>query len=163
MAASLVLVPGMSSVGSVFYQPLKQELGKLGFDDVTIADLPSVDSTKRTAELVPNGLEVDITYIRQIVQPLVEEGKDVIVVAHSYGGTPSMYACAGLWKHERKSKGIEGGVIKAALMSSSLSLPGTSIAAIRTAWASEHMPEMNIAQEKSVVEVVDGVCQGQDF
>lgn len=47
MALSIVLVPGMSSIGTVFYEPLKRELGTFGFSRVVVVDLSSVDSVAR--------------------------------------------------------------------------------------------------------------------
>ena len=147
----------MFSVGSVFYKPLKKELGKLGFSDVIIIDLPSVDSVSRTRDLVPNPLQADINYVRGQIEPLVKDGKDVVVVPHSYGGTVALYACEGLWKHEREASGQAGGVIKAALMSSSLCLPGTQVGTVRGEWAAKYMPDMIVGSETSRVEVFDGV------
>jgi pimeloyl-ACP methyl ester carboxylesterase len=157
MAPTIILIPGMSSIASVFYAPLVEELLKLGFADVLPLELSSVDATSRVKELVPDPLTVDIQDIRAKIQALVDDGKEVLVVAHSYGGTPSLYATEGLWKHERQSKGLKGGVLKAVLISSSLCLPGTTIAGVRAEWAQKNMPEMIVAQEKSHVEMIDGV------
>lgn len=157
MAPTVLLVPGMSSIASVIYAPLKKQLLSIGFTDVLPLELPSVDSTARASELLPDPLTVDIQYIRTKVQALVDDGKDVLIVAHSYGGTPSLYASEGLWKHERQSRELRGGVLKAVLVSSSLSLPGATIAGVRGEWAEKNMPEMIVAQEKSHVEMIDGV------
>lgn len=157
MPPTVVLVPGMFSVGSVFYKPLEKDLRNKGFTDVVTIDLPSVDSISRAKELVPNPLEADIKYLREQAEALVEIGQDVLLVAHSYGGTIALYACEGLWKHERESSGKTGGVMKAALLSSSLSLPGTKIGAVRGEWAAKHMPDMIVGSETSRVEVFEGV------
>jgi pimeloyl-ACP methyl ester carboxylesterase len=157
MTPTILLIPGMSSIASVLYAPLVRELLKLGFADVLPLELPSVDATSRVKDLVPDPLTVDIQSIRAKIQALVDDGKEVVVAAHSYGGTPSLYASEGLWKHERQSKGLEGGVLKAVLISSSLSLPGTTIAGVRAEWAGKNMPELIAAQESSHVEIIDGV------
>lgn len=60
--------------------------------------------------------------------------------------------------HEKEGQGVEGGVIKAVLISSSLSLPGESITGVRAKWSAESMPQMVVAEEKSHVEVFDNVC-----
>ncbi|KAL6718755.1 hypothetical protein ACLMJK_002989 [Lecanora helva] len=44
--------------------------------------------------------------------PLIEaEGKDVVVIMHSYGGVPGSAAAKGLGKHTRSREGKRGGVI----------------------------------------------------
>ncbi|KIV99319.1 uncharacterized protein PV09_08979 [Verruconis gallopava] len=155
MAPSIVLVPGMASVGNVFYMPLKLELEKLGYTEVIIVEIPSVDSESRLGDLRPNPLEADIKHIRQILTNLLDGGKDVVIVAHSYGGTPSLYASEGLWKHARS--GDSGGVIKAVLLSSSLTMPGHSVGGERAQWAAVHMPELLKAQESARIETVEDI------
>jgi hypothetical protein len=157
MAPSIVLIPGICSIGNVFYGPLKKELQALGYTDIIIIDLPSVDSVDRLSSLQPNALLADIEYIRQTIKGIVDAGKDVVIGAHSYGGTPSLYASEGLWKHARQANGHEGGVVKTVLLSSSLSLPGESIAGCRAKWATENDPEMLKAQDASTVQMIDDV------
>jgi pimeloyl-ACP methyl ester carboxylesterase len=64
----------------------------------------------------PNPADVttakDAQYTREkVLLPLLEEGKDVIVFAHSYGGMVGGAAAAGLSKHSRAREGKQGGVI----------------------------------------------------
>jgi pimeloyl-ACP methyl ester carboxylesterase len=47
----------------------------------------------------------------EIILPLLEEGKDVIIFTHSYGGIVGGAAAAGLSKSSRASQGKKGGVI----------------------------------------------------
>lgn len=70
--------------------------------------LPSVGS--------PNPEEVSTTtdaeYILQnVLRPLVDSGKDVVLVMHSYGGIPGSAAAIGLSKAERDAVGLPGGII----------------------------------------------------
>ncbi|KUJ12829.1 uncharacterized protein LY89DRAFT_538476, partial [Mollisia scopiformis] len=52
----------------------------------------------------------DVTAIHKIMIPLLEEGKEVVVVAHSYGACPGLASIEGNSIAERKDKGMEGGV-----------------------------------------------------
>ena len=137
MSTAVILVPGMSSVGSIVYAPLLEELKKANFEHVHAVDLPSVDCTTTKADLKPTALNADIELIRlAIKRALVDLKRDVVVVGHSYGGTPALYACEGMWK-SAQPPGTPG-VLSAALISSSLSLPGNSVAIDRAAYGKTH-------------------------
>jgi hypothetical protein len=153
--SAIVLVPGMSSVATLVYKPLKLELEHVGFSKIEPIDLPSIDAIATKASLKPNALQADISTIRSAIVKLVDQGLDVVVVAHSYGGTPALCASEGLWKTQRDGK--EGGVVKACLISSSLSLPGQSVGGVRAEWAQKN-PEAGINDSDATVEMVGDVC-----
>jgi pimeloyl-ACP methyl ester carboxylesterase len=48
---------------------------------------------------------------KQVLLPLLEDGEDVIVFTHSYGGVVGGAAAAGLSKSSRTAEGKKGGVI----------------------------------------------------
>lgn len=152
---TIILVPGMSSVGSVVYEPLIQQLKAYELEGICTVDLPSVDCIATRAVLKPNALQADIIAIRSLLEKAIEdEEKDVVIVAHSYGGTPSLCASEGLWQDARKSSGKQGGVVRAILLSSSLALPGGTVATDRAAWGKEHG---GIDDGEAKVEVIEGV------
>ena len=130
-----ILVPGMCSVGTKVFGPLEAELKALGFDDIISIDHKSVDCLDHLDQLQPNALEADIAHLRSIIQTQIDADKEVLLVAHSYGGTPSLYAAEGLWSHRRKEDGKLGGVQRAILLAASATSPGVSVAAERGAWA----------------------------
>lgn len=155
---SVVLIPGFCSIATVLYDPLITELKTQGFKDITPLNLPSIDTISTKVSLKPNALEADIALIHSTLSQLIEEeGKDVIVVAHSYGGAPSLYACEGLWKSQRAGK--KGGVVRAYLISAAIALPGQSVAGIRAAWAAAN-PGGGIDDESAGAkfEMVGEVC-----
>lgn len=55
-------------------------------------------------------LEDDVQAVRDHAEKLVNDGKDVIAILHSYGGTVGTDALYGLSKSARKGKGLEGGI-----------------------------------------------------
>ena len=71
----------------------------------------------------------DAHAIRQdFLLPLLEsQGKDVLIVAHSYGAIPGSGAAAGLSKNIRQSQGLSGGVIGIVFISGFILREGMSI------------------------------------
>ncbi|KAM0205294.1 hypothetical protein ACHAPQ_009607 [Fusarium lateritium] len=59
-----------------------------------------------------------------LLEPLVEAGKDVIVMMHSYGGMYGSQAVQGLSKREREQSGKQGGVISLIYVSAVTPLAG---------------------------------------
>ena len=57
-------------------------------------------------------LEDDVTSLRRVLATLADEGKDIVVVAHSYGGIVASTASEGLVKHFRAESGKAGGIVK---------------------------------------------------
>ncbi|KAJ6093084.1 hypothetical protein N7486_008373 [Penicillium sp. IBT 16267x] len=88
------------------YEPLRQALSNLGYESVC----RSPPSTS-----LPHGdtdLAADSAFIHdEVLRPLVEEGKEVIVVMHSFAGVYGGGAVKGLSKTERSQSGHGGGVI----------------------------------------------------
>ncbi|KAL2814955.1 Alpha/beta hydrolase fold-1 [Aspergillus granulosus] len=59
----------------------------------------------------------DVASLRSLVTRLIEEeGKDVVLVGHSYGGVVASCAAEGFAKADRKAAGQEGGVTMVAYM-----------------------------------------------
>jgi pimeloyl-ACP methyl ester carboxylesterase len=56
-------------------------------------------------------LQHDVDAIRAVTTVLADEGKEILLVMHSYGGLPGSQSCEGLSKTERERQGKKGGVI----------------------------------------------------
>lgn len=94
------------------YTPLTTQLQILGYKDIHPINLPSVDTITTKASLEPNALVADIALIRFTLTTLISEpGKDVVILGHSDGSIPSLYASEGLWTSQ--CPGGKGGVLKA--------------------------------------------------
>lgn len=63
------------------------------------------------AEAAVTFMELDITAIHDAVAEELDEERDVVVLAHSYGGLPITLAVQGLLSSDQKQKGKRGGVI----------------------------------------------------
>ncbi|KAK4935204.1 hypothetical protein LTR10_023704 [Elasticomyces elasticus] len=53
----------------------------------------------------------DANFVRGEMERLIEQGQDVVLVMHSYGGVVGTQAAAGLGKAERQKKGQKGGIV----------------------------------------------------
>ncbi|KAJ6114159.1 hypothetical protein N7512_007604 [Penicillium capsulatum] len=89
-----------------FYQPFLQALAAAGHD-VRYAGYPSLDPADPTT----TDCQADTDAITNTLRPIVEEGKDVLLLQHSYAGMPGAAAAVGLGKVQRHQEGKAGGVI----------------------------------------------------
>lgn len=98
-------------------------LHETGYPTLSL-NLPSIDSQE------PKKIEAatDVVFIREkMLLPLLEDGKDVVLVMHSYGGLPGGAAAKGLSKSERESQGLAGGVIGLVFLAAFLAREGDSL------------------------------------
>jgi len=103
---AVVIVPGAWHPPAL-YETLETALDKAGYTALT-ASLPSLDSQDPQA----TSCSADADTVRQYIMRLIEtDGKDVVVLCHSYGGIPGGGAAHGLSKTSRVQRGQKGGVI----------------------------------------------------
>ena len=88
------------------WEPVQSRLKAAGFESTAIP-MPSVGASPSHYDMTE-----DVAAIRAATTSLVEQGKDVVVVLHSYGGQPGSEAMKGLGKVERAEQGLSGGVIR---------------------------------------------------
>ncbi|KAF4339114.1 glutathione S-transferase [Fusarium beomiforme] len=88
------------------YQDLVQALNDKGF---TVLQPDNVTAGKDEDIKGKTHLD-DVAAIREALQPVLDEGKQVALVCHSYGGIPGSAAVEGYQVHERESKGLSGGI-----------------------------------------------------
>ncbi len=102
---AIVLVPGAWYDPAIGYHVLMEKLNEHNLKSIPVP-LPTVgpktDDTRK-------GMLDDAATIRKAVQEQVEDGKEVIVVCHSYGGFPTAQALEGLGLRDRKASGKTGG------------------------------------------------------
>ena len=119
---TVLIVPGAWHKPSAYSQ-LATHLEAAGFPIATVS-LPGVNP--------PNPKEAtcarDTESVRERLTSLIEsDGKDVVVVAHSYGGVPAGGAAHGLSKTSRSQDGKSGGVLGLIYMTAHLAPEGTTI------------------------------------
>lgn len=106
MLPTMVGVTGMWHPGSCF-EDLAAVFGKRGYRFVS-QDAPGILSE----DPINSTVDMDAESLRQnILLPLLAEGKNVILLMHSYGGVYGSAAIHGLSRKERKETGQKGGII----------------------------------------------------
>ena len=118
----IVLVPGAWH-SPIHYGLLIAQLNKQGY--VVVTDkLPSVGSSTPRSQSVAN----DSAYIKsKLLTPLLDAGKDILLLMHSYGGCPGADAAKGLSKSERTAAGKKGGIIGLVFMCAFVANEGDSL------------------------------------
>ncbi|KAI1352350.1 Alpha/beta hydrolase fold-1 [Xylaria sp. FL0043] len=102
---AVVLVPG-AWTAPIAYRKLVSAL-QARFFKVHVPALP----TNNGARPPDSSFEGDIQAVRQVVQQLVNDGNEVIVLMHSYGGVAGTSAIEGLILKDLQAKGLPGGVV----------------------------------------------------
>ena len=103
---TVVIVPGAWH-SPVHYDSLISFLKAAGYPTVS-HKLPSVDTTTPSTTTAQGDAQA---IVEKVLTPLLNDGKDVVLVAHSYGGSPGGAAANGLSKAERATSGLQGGII----------------------------------------------------
>lgn len=136
---SLLIVPGASGLPE-FYDPLVQAVAARGYD-IKALHTPSVGLVTGAREGPLPTMYDDAEFIAKHVGEMADRGNDVILVAHSYGGTPATESVRGLTKKERQKNGLQGGIIGIAYMSCLVPNVGESAGAVLAAFTSrEKLP-----------------------
>ncbi|GJC89281.1 hypothetical protein ColLi_12119 [Colletotrichum liriopes] len=108
---TILLIPG------AWHQPwtfdlVRDDLANRGYPTAVVA-LASVGSTD-----VNVGLDQDTEVVHAELQRLIDAGREVVIVAHSYGGVPVANAVEGLNYKDRAAQGVTGGVLMVVYMAS---------------------------------------------
>lgn len=88
------------------FDTTRSRLETLGFPSECPAH-PSIGAEPPTKTLAD-----DISSLRGVLNALANEGRDLVVVAHSYGGVVASSAVEGLSKTARMQAGKPGGIVK---------------------------------------------------
>ncbi|KAF2800541.1 alpha/beta-hydrolase [Melanomma pulvis-pyrius CBS 109.77] len=118
---TIVICPG-AWAAKQFFDPVMSAFEAKGYPTVwDISSYPEHDP----ASFPPENL--DAKHLRErVLTPLVEQGKDVVLFMHSYGGIYGPSAVEGLSKKERTSNGLKGGLIALLWTAAFVARKGTS-------------------------------------
>ena len=91
--------------------------------------LPTIGMSSRRgrAGQAPSMYE-DSDAIAKIVEALADQGRDIILMGHSYAGVPMSQCTKGLSKNERKIQGKDGGLVRLAYIAALVPPVGGSAA-----------------------------------
>ncbi|KAH0848250.1 hypothetical protein AYO21_05376 [Fonsecaea monophora] len=112
---SILLVPGSFALPE-FYDTVINPIAAKGYE-IKGLHKPSVGiASGKPREGAPPTMYDDASFIAKEVEKLADQGKDVILVSHSYGGVPVTESTKGLSKEERQKQGKKGGIVNLAYM-----------------------------------------------
>jgi pimeloyl-ACP methyl ester carboxylesterase len=124
---SVVFVPGSFAPASL-YHPLAEAVVARGVEAQAI-NLPTVHLPGE--DRIAPSLYDDGDFIASTIEKLADEGKDVIVIGHSYGGIPLSQGTVGLSKPTRAAQGKPGGLVTVAYMTAYVPVLNESAADIQ--------------------------------
>ncbi|KAJ5386409.1 hypothetical protein N7509_008950 [Penicillium cosmopolitanum] len=117
---TILFVPGAWH-GPDGFDAVRASLSSRNFPTVALA-LPSIG-----AEPPSKGLMDDTVFVQSEIKRLVNQGKRIVVVTHSYGGMVGAGAVKGLEYAERRKQGKHGGVIMLVYMAAFVASRGDSL------------------------------------
>lgn len=117
---TILFVPGAWHFPAGF-DVVREQLKALGYPSEAVA-LPSIGAIPPAKDLSD-----DAAHLRVSIEKLANHGKKIVLVTHSYGGVVGSCAVEGLGFGERKSAGVEGGVIQLVYLSAFALPKGTSL------------------------------------
>ncbi|KAI0162290.1 alpha/beta-hydrolase [Xylariaceae sp. FL1272] len=87
------------------YDPLKQALAAQDYSLIT----PSLPTMALDAPANQTSWDADAATLVEAAEPYFEQGIEVVLIGHSYGGIPATVATRGQGVDERKAAGLTGG------------------------------------------------------
>ncbi|RDL30008.1 uncharacterized protein BP5553_10635 [Venustampulla echinocandica] len=119
---TVVLIPGAWHSPS-HYSSLLKLIETAGYPTRSLR-LPSVASS------TPHEITAttDVDFVRnKLLLPLIEEGRDIVLINHSYGGLVGGSAAKGLSKIEQQNEGRTGGIVGLIFIAAFLGVEGADL------------------------------------
>lgn len=121
MKPAVVIVPGNFSLPR-FWSTIQQSVQDKGYP-VEVVCLKS--SREETIDPAP-GLADDVKEATSVLNKYIDQGKNVVLLMHSYGGMVGTEATRGLARFEREKAGLKGGITYLVFLASIFAPPGKS-------------------------------------
>lgn len=116
MAPVLIIVPGSFAPTEMYTDFVKTVHATNAFEHIKVVPLNSVG--RKPAGQSPGTMAGDVTAIVGVAEPLLDSGKEVIMLTHSYGGIPGTQSLEKLSSKARKAAGKTGGIEKVIYLTS---------------------------------------------
>ncbi|KAF4957359.1 hypothetical protein FSARC_11321 [Fusarium sarcochroum] len=139
---TIVFAPGAWHTADCF-DLVRKELHARNWSTEAV-DYPSVG-----AEPPTKGLADDVSVVRTTLQRLADEGKEIMLVVHSYGGVVGANAVQGLGYKQRAQEGKTGGVIQLVYLSGFVMPKGKGILELL---GGQYLPWMRVEGDYVYVE-----------
>ena len=114
----IVILPGAWQI-EPSWALFRDYLEKAGYN-VSQVTLPSVGISL-------TGLDADVSATQAIIDPLLEEGKEVVVLCHSMGGLVAANSVESRGIASRSADGLEGGIIQLIYLAAFITPAGYSL------------------------------------
>ncbi|CAG8970987.1 hypothetical protein HYALB_00007655 [Hymenoscyphus albidus] len=124
---SIIFVTGSFSVPAL-YDSMFEAVRARGYEIQGFHHLTAGLRAREGRPGEPPTMYDDAAALHAMAEKLADEGKDVILVSHSYGGVPVSECTKGVSKIEREQQGKKGGIIHIAYMTSVVPAIGESLA-----------------------------------
>ncbi|KAG9191967.1 hypothetical protein G6011_10701 [Alternaria panax] len=122
---SVVLVPGSFCHASM-YDSLVTPFRTEGYD-IHVLEPPCYPAGYNASSGTAHpSMYDDAKFINKFVMKLADDGKEVIVIAHSYGGCAATESLKDVTKKEREQQGKTGGVVRLAYLAAAVPRLGES-------------------------------------
>lgn len=121
---TILIVPGGFTLPKLYSDVITHVASK-GYS-IQALHLPSVGYKTN----IPGTMQDDAAFIASEISKYADEGKDVVLIAHSYGGLPATESTKGLNKAERQRQGKSGGLVRLAYISCIILPVGESDASV---------------------------------
>lgn len=139
---SILFIPGSYILVPV-YQPIFDAVSKAGYDIKGIHP-PSVGlGSQQGRDGQGPSMYDDAAVIAKEAEKLADQGKDVILMGHSYAGVPMSQCTQGLEKETRKAQGKPGGIVQLAYIACLVPAVGNSAASLLSNIPAEKRPSLS--------------------
>ncbi|KAH6654985.1 Alpha/beta hydrolase fold-1 [Truncatella angustata] len=105
----LVFLPGGWHTPEVF-APTSTLLEKEGYT-IQGVSFPTIGTELRNVQ-PQQSWDEDVQAVRDVLSKYSSEGRDIVLITHSYSGTVGSEACKGFARADREGHGLAGGVVK---------------------------------------------------
>ncbi|RWA14622.1 hypothetical protein EKO27_g489 [Xylaria grammica] len=113
-----------SFVPPPFYDDLVEKVRAQGHE-IKVLHLPTVGSAPGKPGITPAPtMYDDAALVAKEAKALADAGREIILVAHSYGGFPATESIKGLSIEARKKEGKKGGIVRIAYKTALVAKPG---------------------------------------
>ncbi|KAK5635334.1 hypothetical protein RRF57_011046 [Xylaria bambusicola] len=154
MSKPYFLLATGSFAPAYLYNNLVEQVKARGYDMKTI-QLASVGlGPGQGRDTPPATMYDDAALIAQEAEALADEGREIILVAHSYGGMPATESTEGLSVQEWQKAGKKGGIVRLAYKTVAVATPGHSTAEALPAPPADQPPKL-VPDEKGWLHFTD--------
>ncbi|KAI0477409.1 alpha/beta-hydrolase [Xylariaceae sp. FL0804] len=150
----IVVVPGSFSPPAI-YNDFLAGIREKGYE-VKALHLPTVGlGPGRGRDGPAPPMEEDAAFIAEEVGKLADAGKNVVLLAHSYGGLPASQCTKGLSLREREQQGKRGGIVRIAYLTAVVPALGKSFGETLADFEGSEFPTKIEADENGWLYFVD--------